>query len=477
LSPESLDLRRTASAQPDKSFYERLRFRQILGYSIGGIPSSFALDGPKVLVGPIYNIVLGINPASIGVVLMVTRLWDAMLDPLVGVLSDNCRSRWGRRVPFMAVGAVLSAITFPVIWLVSPQWSAGSALGYLAVTLLLFYSTATTFNIPWSAVALELTPNYSERTRLVAWRTVIAAPGALLIQWSFHLAQASIFPDALAGMRVVALLFSAAFILFGLAPCFFVTERFQDKVAAQPKRRTLAGIRDCLGSGPFRLLMGMTVLIIIGYQSFSALGIYVNTYYVFGGDPKPAARMAALGGTVIIASGCMLVPAVNWAARQWGKIAALKLCLAMGVVGGAARWFLYRPEWPYLQLIEPFLSYPAVAGFWILVTSMKADICDWDELQSGLRREGTFAAVSSWLQKFAGSTTFALTGMFLVAIGFEQGLGGRQSETTLQWMRLGFSVFPVIAFSLGIWLIGKFSLTPGKMQEIRSELERRRGVR
>lgn len=472
-----MDPQSPISTSQGTSFYERLRLRQILGYSLGGIPSTFALDAPKLLVGPIYNIILGINPASIGLVLMATRVWDAMLDPIVGALSDNSRSRFGRRIPFMVIGAVLSAITFPLIWLVPPGWPSGWTLVFLTGTLLLFYTTATTFNIPYGAVALEITPNYSERTRLVAWRTIIAAPAGLLIQWSFHLAQSSIFVNALAGMQVVALLFSLAFIIFGLTPCFFVGERFKDTVALQPKRSALAGIKDCLQIRPFRVLMGMTVLIILGYQSFSALGIYVNTYYVFGGNPKPAARLIAFSGTAIIAAGWLLVPAIHWGARRWGKIAALKICLAAGIVGGVARWFLYRPERPYWQLIEPFLSYSASAGFWILVTSMKADICDWDELQSGMRREGTFAAVSSWLQKFAGATTFALTGSFLVAVGFEQQLGGRQSESTLQWMRLGFSLFPVIVFSIGIWLLGKFTLTPDKMTEVRNQLERRRGVR
>lgn len=437
---------------------------------------SLGIEAPKLLLAPFYNIILGVNPALLGTILMLARVWDAVTDPIVGVWSDNCRSRLGRRRPFIAGGAVASALTFPLIWFVPAGVSEAFAAGFLLVTLFVFYAAFTVFCVPYLAAGMELTPNYAERTRITAARALFGSATTVLVQWTFAAAQSDFFASPTQGIRALALGFGVTLLVVAFVPALVLRERFGAQVQTQPAQPLIGSFKVALTNRPFQVLMGLTVLIVIGHQTVNALGIYVNTYVLFDGDAKRAATLTGLTASVAFGLGFVYVPMVTAAARRWSKDAVLATCLASGMVGGAARWWLYNREWPYLQVLEPVFMVPATVGFWVLVNSMKADICDHDELESGLRREGIFGAVSTWLQKFAVAATFSLTGLFLVAIGFEQVRGGAQDPAAMLGLRVGFSAVPVLVFGSGLLLLRRYPLTAARMAEIRALLEARRGA-
>ncbi|AKC83892.1 sodium:melibiose symporter [Verrucomicrobia bacterium IMCC26134] len=447
----------------------------MIGCAMGGIPMNIGIEGVKSLAGPIYNVLLGVNPALIGSMLMIARLWDAVCDVIMGSISDNTRTRWGRRRPFIFVGAILGAICYPLIWFVPQSFSHEAAAVYFLCSVLLFYSVFTIFYVPFFTLTLELTPNYSQRTKVSGTLLLFGAIATLAITWAFRAAQSDIFPNAFIGIRTVGIVFGAAFLIFGLMPAIFGRERFQAQIANQPKQKILTNLKVALGAKPFRILMGMTVLIILGVMSFNSLGLYVNIYYVFGGDTKLAATLAGMTGTINFALAWVFVPLITKFAKKWGKERVLSLCLIAGICTGLTKWLLYTPAHPYLQLFDPIISILPNFGFWVLVNAMKADICDWDELQSGMRREGAFASASTWLQKFSSALTFSLTGLFLVLIGFQQSLGGHQPPETISALRLGFILSPVIVYSLALLILRTYPLTPARMGEIRATLEARRG--
>lgn len=448
----------------------------MLGYGVGGMAMSLGIEGPKALIAPFYNIILGVNPALLGTILMLARVWDAVTDPIMGVWSDNFRSRWGRRRPFLVAGGVASAVTFPLIWFV-PSGVGDFAAGiYLLVTLVVFYTAFTVFCVPYTAVAMEITPDYAERTRITATRALFGSATAVLVQWTFALAQSDLFGSPMGGIQVLAISYGIALVAMCGIPALVAKDRFSTQVKTQPPQPFFGSLRATVTNGPFRILMALTVLIVMGHQTFTALGIYVNTYVLFGGDPKQAAVLTGLVSSLGFALGFVYVPLITTAARRWGKDRVLSLCMASGLVGGVSRWWIYDADWPYLQLLEPVLMIPATVGFWVLVNSMKADVCDHDEHENGMRREGIFSSVSTWLQKLAVAATFSLTGVFLVAVGFDQQLGGDQSASALLGLRFGFSVMPVLAFGTSIVLLRFYPLTAERMAEIRRELERRRGA-
>ncbi len=346
---------------------------------------------------------------------------------------------------------------------------------YFLCTVLLFYTTFTIFYVPFFTLSLELTPDHTQRTKISGALMLTGAVASLAITWAFRAAQWEIFPDPITGIRTIGIVFGAAFLVFGCGPVIFGRERFQTQIKTQPKQKVLANLKVALGARPFQILMGMTVLIILGAMSFSSLATYVNIYYVFEGDTKRGATLVGLMGTMYFLLAWIVVPIISRAARLHGKDRVLGLCLVAGMCTGLTKWLCYDPRYPYLQLVDPLIAILPGTGFWVLVNAMKADICDWDELRSGMRREGAFASASTWLQKFSSALTFTLTGVFLVAIGFDQALGGDQHPETITRLRLGFILAPVVVFGLALVILQTYPLTSARMTEIRAELERRRG--
>lgn len=453
---------------------DRLSYRELLGFGVGGVSYNLGVDAIKNLANPVYNLLLGLNPMWIGVVMMTARIWDAVTDPIMGSVSDNCRSRWGRRRPFILTGAILCAFSFPLIWMVPRGWSEHATLIYFLVTSLFFYTSFTIFCVPYMTLSLELSPDYRERTRVSAARMLFAAVSGLLVAWVFRIAQSDYFADPMTGIRVAGLGIGAIFLLTGIPPALWSKERYQKLGQSQPKQNLKASFKATLGKGPFRRLMWITVLVVLGFNTFNAMGIYVNTYHVCGGDMKAAATLQGISGSVFVAALFIAVPLVTWIANRWGKVNALHFCLVSGMTGSALKWVLFTPEHPYWQMAVPFFIAPATAGFWVVVNSMKADACDLDELKHGLRREGAFAAISSWLQKFSAALTFSLTGFVLVVIGFDQAKGADQATETIFALRVVFSGAPILFFLVCMMIAWRLPFTPARMAEVRRELEHRR---
>jgi len=430
------------------------------------------VNAPKQLASSVYNIILGINPVWVGTMLMIARIFDALLNPVMGMISDNARMRWGRRKPYIAVGSILCAITFPLIWCVPRGLSPTVTMVWFCVTLLLFYLFYTIFCVPYLALQIEMTPDYHERTRVNAYRSLFGALAGVIAVWALRGAQWSGFPDVFIGLRVMGAVLGAFFLL-GLFS-LFAKERYRHLAAKQEKESLVSGFRSTFGNGPFRLLMGLTLVFIIGTYTVQIFMVYVNMYYVCGGSLAQATTLSGWYSTVNLVAVFVMIPPLTAASKRWGKERTLMGCLLIGSVGAIAKWFLFDPRWPYAQLVLPFLFAPVETGFWILVQSMKADVVDWDEHTSGVRREGAYAAISAWVQKFSVALTNSVGGLLLVWIGFEQSLGVNQPVGTITYMRILFSGGPLIAFALGLFLLLRYPLTQERMQQVRTDLEARR---
>jgi GPH family glycoside/pentoside/hexuronide:cation symporter len=206
----------------------------------------------------------------------------------------------------------------------------------------------------------------------------------------------------------------------------------------------------------------------------NALGGYIIFYYIFEGDLKTGAALAAMGANVFTVCAIACIPVMTWMAGRIGKVATLRFLIILGIVGAFSKFFLYSKEMPYLLFFSQALVAPLAAGFWTITTSMKADICDDDELNHGMRREGIFGSVGNWVLKVAMASTFFLSGLILELTGFNIELKGNQAPETLLWMRILFSTVPAFASIAALWLIGKYPLHEKRMLEIRAELEMRR---
>lgn len=448
-----------------------------LAYGIGALPHEIAVTGMKHLGNPIFNITLGLSNTLIGYVYIIIRLWDAFTDPFLGNMSDNTRLKWGRRKPFIAFGAIGSGIVFTFMWWV-PKSLYGTAwplFWYFLIMALLHYTFVTCFQVPYNALGYELSSSYHGKTKVFAYRAFFAAIAKFILPWMFWLTLLPAFGgDAMVGVKWIAGAAGVIIVLFILPTVFRVKEGSVEKAKKQERINLFKAIGLTLKNSPFRILVFLTFVTIFGSNFGLALGFYVNIYYVFDGVKEDGAFLVGVGNSVGFVVSLLSIPLLTFISTKIGKIKMLGFCISMLAVGSILSWWCYTPDHPYLQIVTyPFMVMGDM-GFWLFVTSMKADICDWDEWKTGLRREGMYGASTGWFQKMSQAVTFGGASMVLTWIGFDIALAGNQSENTILWLRLIYAGLPALLAVLGIVALRYYPMDGEKAAEIQADLEARR---
>lgn len=459
-------------------------FIQKAAYGAGGITENLANSLTQQMINPVFNIGLGISPTILGFVLMIYRCYDAFADPIIGNISDNTRTRWGRRRPFIVGGGILTGLTFPLIWQARAEWGHAFIIGYMIVVGLIFYTAFSTWAMPYYSLGMEMTPDYDERTRVVAYRAFFSAFVGLVSGWLMALISLPFFaggivgkPDLVVGMRHVGWLIGGIILLVAILPGLFVRERYYEKEARnQPKIGLIRGFKETLRCRPFLLVIGIVVVQGLGYGIVGSLGLYLDIYYVFQGDVQSASVIEGIKSTACFLPGMLSVPFWTWASQRFGKNASLAATLVMGMVANAAMFFCYTPAHPYLQIIPSLLMSAFGYGIWMLAPSMQADIVDYDEYHTKERREGSFSAVFSWSLKFSGTLCAGLSGLIIVWSGFDvEKYGKHQPRGVMLTMLSWYSFVPLIFCAIALILLKFYPLNRKRMHEIRADLEKIRG--
>jgi len=470
---------------------DRIPFRLKLVYGMGAFVNNLlaAASGGMMIV---LNLGLGMNPALVGLLGALPRLWDAFIDPVMGYISDNTRTRWGRRRPYIFIGAIAVGVVFALLWQLPPGKSESFYFWYFLLGSLLFYSAYTVFAAPWVGLGYELTPDYHERTRLMGVQNFIGQLAYVIAPWFLLIMQSErLFDGMVDGAAGLAIVIGICVMAIGVLPAIFLRERVTvvaatESVAAAKRAGAssltgsiagfLHGFKVTLKSRPFINLCVATFLVFNGFILIASLQSYVIIYYVFGGDMVRGAEFAGYAGTAgAIASFCVIV-IVTWLGTRLGKKRTFYVAIGISMLGYAMKWVCYDPELPWLLLLPaPFLAF-GLGGLFTLIPSMIADVVDLDELQTHERREGMYGAVFWWVIKLGMAAALAGGGFLLNATGFDVALAGNQSAQAIFLMRLFDSAVPFVASGLAIWAIAKFPITEERAHQVRLELEARRGA-
>ncbi len=447
-----------------------------IAYGMGNFTDHIGTDTLMGNINPIFNIILHVDPRLIGLAIGIMRFWDAITDPVVGAISDNTRTRWGRRRPFMLVGAIVSGLVFPLIWFVPGGFSPFGIFLWLTLTAIFFFAAQTVFTIPWTALGYELTPDYNERTRLMETRAYTAKAVTLIVPWSFAFTQLPWWGgDTMLGARWMGVGVGVILIVAGLIPVIFLTERFFRKAKEQEKVPILRSIGMTLKNGPFLMMVAITFFTNLGGRMVGMLGFYIGLYYLFGGDKVKQGILTGITGNIAFFIGLLCVFVFNRLSFRIGKRRTLAVCLILLFFSGPAKWLFYVPEYPYLSIAVMFFTIPASTGFWLLIASIKADICDYDELKTGLRREGAIGSVSAWISKLSTSATAVFAGIILTITGYQAESGADQAAGVIDAMRWWFYIAPSVSALIALVLLWWFPITEERAREIRNLLEARRG--
>ena len=437
----------------------------------------------------ILNLGLGIDPIKVGIIAFAPRVFDALCDPLTGYLSDNTRSPWGRRRPYIFVGAIAAGFVFAGMWQLPTNNQTVFFWSFLGVSILYFLSY-TFFVTPLVAFGYEMTADYHERTRLHAFANTVGQIPWLVAPWFFaFMASRQMFSSKVEGARTLALVIGAAIALLGVIPAIFCREKAVPRDRTQSEESKEQGVKSLIGelssffrgfatafqNRPFLRLCLATFLIFNGYQLGNFFTLYVLKYYVFAGNEGQAGDLYGRFGTLTSTCSLVIIPFAGWLATQIGKHKTLVITVLLSLVGYTLKWFGYNPSYPNLLLIScPFISF-GIGSLFTLTGSMIADVCDVDEQQNHSRREGLFAAIYWWMVKVGLALSGLLSGFLLKMSGFDVAYGAFQLPYTLEFLRVVDVGIPMITSAFAVWILSAYEITESSANEVRVELEKRRG--
>lgn len=414
---------------------DKVSWNQLIAFGTGGlIPIAlFNIAGQlMVLIG---NIGLGLSAFWLGTIMIIPRLWDAISDPIIGHISDNARTSWGRRRPFILFGAIAVAISFVAMWWV-PKGDAIIALFpsenaynwfqvvFILISLLVFFTSCTIFEIPHGALGMEISSDYHERTRLFSSKSFMGNLFAMVTPWLLFLAGLDFFKgvggNLADGMRVVSILIAVLLIPMAIWWFYSLQEPRLRSIRIQKRTAFWKDMQITISNRTFVCLVVIIFTLAMGFNFVSLFNYYIVIFYLYGGDQVAAGKLLGINGTVWAITGLIAVFPLNWTSRRLGKNKTLFIAIVLMCIAQLSKIVCYNLQYPYLVLIPTVLLSSGMLMFFTLGSSMVGDVCDEDELHTGKRSEGSYYAVYWWFIKMGTAFASFITGALLVSTSFDE---------------------------------------------------------
>jgi glycoside/pentoside/hexuronide:cation symporter, GPH family len=573
---------------------DRLPFIQKFGYGIGALVTIVAVNSLMNLTSLVYIDMLKMAPFLFGIAAAIPRVWDFISDPIAGMLSDNTRSRFGRRIPYILLGGIFVGITFAAVfwvpdaeeylvqtktitsfntidnnkiqldyktsnneivfndvpelklseisndkknakrdnsgitlfnvlkkeektfawleiagkdgkyvqaqarmdsgnmilsspkittpqivqlaWSMTPPTSEGRSKNdvfvYLLVMSLLFYTATTIYSVPHGALGFEMTPDYHERTRVFAYASFIGNVGAISSPWLYALARLEVFGNPIIGIRVVCAVMGLILIISAVICAVTCKERNFHKTKKQKQVGLIQSFKVTLKNKTFIKLVISFVLVIVGFQFVMGFSNFIMIYYVYMGDKDAASVLMGWNGTIWALTGLIGVLPMSWISTKIGKKQTVMFSFSLLAIGQLSKIVCYSQTYPWLSVIPTVLLSWGMVMCFSLVNSMNADICDEDELNTGVRREGSYYAVYGWWWKASVSIAYVISGYLLEFTGYNADLT-QQMDSTLFWLRFWEIGLPTVLVVIAVITISRYTLTENRVYEIKEILKNR----
>lgn len=429
----------------------------------------------------------GMDPVLAGILIGLPKLFDAITDPIMGFVTDNTRSKWGRRRPYIVVGAILGGVCFALLWQMDPEASQTYNFIYFLLFSLAFTIGNTIYATPFVGLGYEMTADYNERTRLMAFAQFMGQIAWMIVPWFWVLiANPNLFETQAEGVSELALYVAGICIVLGIIPGLFCkgidsdhidnTEDLSLRNIVSNLEGVLSGIAQAFRNTVFVKLCAATFLVFNGFQLVSSFAYFIIVFHMFNGDYGLTGSWPAWFSTVCaLMTAFVIIPIVSWMATKWGKRNAFIISTAISIIGYCLKWYGFNPENPWLIFLPiPLLTF-GIGGLFTLMLSMTADVCDLDELRNGMpRKEGTFGAIYWLMVKMGQGLAMILAGVVLKMVGFDASLPVQTVETMTN-LRIADILIPSVTAALAIWVMWSYDLSEEKAHDIQKELVEKRG--
>ncbi len=454
----------------------------------------------------------GIEPAIAGLLSAIPRFFDALTDPIMGFISDNTTSKWGRRRPYIFLGAILSAILFAVQWQMWEDNGSTYNFWYFLFFSILFIFANTIFSTPLIGFGYEMSSDTKERTRLMGIANSVGQVSWMIVPIFWVLiANKDLFDNQADGVRTLSIFVGFACFLFGILPAIFCKENdvsdanskanltFKDLVVNM--KILWNTMKNMTKNIPFMRLCGATFLVFNGFQMVASFSYFIIVFYMYKGSYEMAGTVPAIFSILgSFLTAILIIPIVSWMANKFGKRNAFIISTFLSIIGYLLKWWgfvvvdenttvlfndvvlqvgvvKFSLEMPLILLLPIPLMAFGLGGLFTLMMSMTADVCDLDELRNGLpRREGTFGAMYWWMVKIGQSIALALGGLVLSMVGFDA-KSSIQAAQTMHDLRIADIIIPTVTAALAVLIMWNYNLNEDQVSKIKKELEEKRAER
>ncbi len=419
-----------------------------------------------------------------GTVYFLPRVLDAVTDPIMGFISDNTKSKWGRRRQYVLLGALVMGVAFSVMW----QLYGANTVEYNFIYFLLgsfaFYIGLTIFSVPYVAIGYEMSDDFHERTQIMAIAQWIGQWAWVIAPWFWVVMyDPEWFPNPESATRELAVWVGVIFALCAMVPAIFIPSKSTLNEDYSPLtfaaigdslKQIVRGFKEAFSSTPFRKLCISTFFIFNAFNTVAGFVFFIVVWHLFKGDAGAAGYWTPLFGSIgAIVTTFLVIPIVARMSKKMGKKNAFMVSQGIALFGYASLWFLFVPGKPWMFLFSlPFHSF-GIGSLFVLMMSMTADVIDLDELNYGKRREGVFGAIYWYMVKFGFAIAGGLSGLILTVVGFD-GNADVQPEGAVNGLRIFFSVLPMFGTIVAMYLMHDYDVDEKRAGEIRAELEKRK---
>ena len=430
---------------------------------------------------------LGMPSWMWGILFFVPRIFDAFFDPIMGFISDNTKSVWGRRRQYVFFGALVMGISFIIMWQLFRENGVNYNFIFFLIFSTVFYFGLSIFSVPYVAMGYEMSEDFHERTQIMAISQWIGQWAWVIAPWFWVVMyDPKWFPNADTATRTLAFWVGISCMILAMMPAIFIKSKSTKydhtlkpltfKTIGGSLKEILISFKEAFSNKPFRKLCIATFLIFNAFNTVAGFTFFIVVYYLFSGNAAAAGIWPTLFGCIgALSTTFMVIPTVAWISKKMEKKKAFLICQGISIFGYILLWFLFIPGKPYMFLFAlPFFSF-GIGSLFTLMMSMTADVCDMDELESGKRREGIFGAIYWWMVKFGFAIAGLLTGVLMSVVGFKAG-AETQVEGAVTGLRLFFSGIPILGTLTAMWVMWNYDLTEAKARAIKKEIDARKAA-
>lgn len=455
----------------------KVTLKEKVGYGLGDAASSmfWKLFGMYLLF--FYTDIFGLEAGIVGTMFLVTRVWDSLFDPIVGVLGDRTETKWGKFRPYLLWVAIPFGI-LGVLTFTTPDFGSTGKIIYAYVTYSLMMMVYSLINVPYASLLGVMSSNPKERTALSSYRMIFAFLGSILALVLIEPLVKFFGNDGenlQFGWSMSATVFAIIAVTFFFCTFSWTKERIRP--IKESKNSLKDDIKDLLGNKPWWILLGAGIAALIFNSIRDGAAVYYFKYYAVAPDTFDLGFIgSALSLTTIYlvlgqAANILGILFVTPVSNKIGKKKTYLFAMVFATVFSVAFYFIDKSNITMMLVLQVLIS--ACAGsIFPLLWSMYADIADYSEWKTGRRATGLIFSSSSMSQKFGWSIGGALTGWLLAFFGFQANVV--QTTEAQEGIRLMLSFLPAVGTLLSVIFIYFYPLTEKKLGEITTELNSKR---